>query len=183
MALVVLSACARRRDYAHPCERRQSRGLVMVGNPARSRITNSLFVRSTLPNPPAQPHLLRSGRRLHALRLRDRVRRRAVRVEVRVRAREARAQAHVEVGSPPLPQPTFEIAPELAELAAREGRVARRFSPLILFQAPRSATSPTGRRPSRTTRNAKVATPKLVRAGVNRDVHSPARLLVVQPND
>ena len=152
----------------------------MVGALTRSRIINSLFVVLTLPTPPAQPLLLRSGRRRHALRFRDRVRRRAVRVELRVRAREARAQAHVEVGSPPLPQPTFEIAPELAELAAREGRVARRFSPLILFQAPRSATSPTGRRPSRTTRNAKVATPKLVRAGVNRDVHSPARLLVVQ---
>ena len=154
--------------------------MVTVGILPRSRITNSLFVVLTLPTPPAQPLLLRSGRRLLALRLRDRVRRRAVRVELRVRAREARAQAHVEVPSPPLPQPTFEIAPELAELTAREGRVARRFSPLNPFQAPRSATSPTGRRPSRTTRNAKVATPKLVRAGVNRDVHSPARLLVVQ---
>ena len=45
-----------------------------MGALPRSRITNSLFVRSTLPNPPAQPHLLRSGRRRHAPRLRDRLR-------------------------------------------------------------------------------------------------------------
>ena len=138
-----------------------------MGALPRSRITNSLFVVLTLPTPPAQPLLLRSRRRLLALRLRDRVRRRAVRPgrpgSIPRPAAGFDSQAH-----PPstFPRPS-RSAPAPCTSTARPRVSTRRFSPPPSSQACRSrspACSRCRRRSARSRRAARASRARAARA-------------------
>ena len=118
--------------------------MVMVGALTRPRITNSLFVVLTLPTPPAQPLLLRSGRRLLALRLRDRVRRRAVRPGRPGSSPRPAAgfdsQAHPPQLSLDRPDPHPPLAPRLPDRARAPGDFDHRTAlKLVAVALPRAA--------------------------------------------
>ena len=141
----------------------------------RFRITNSLFVRSTLPNPPAQPHLLRSGRRRHAPRLRDRLRDGRAQLELDHPEVGGGRAAHVEPAPTPSSASGRSRAPDLPDGAARDVDGARLLSQPENCRGRRSRSSRTGAARSRSRRAPGSSRPGRLRAGSTVGCTTPSR--------